>query len=86
VAAAVVGRTDSGPLQPGRPPEDFDCGKRQRNLREPEAGPGWNFIVSRNLPEATAHPQLEPRRKQVALLFADIVDSTELVATLGDES
>jgi class 3 adenylate cyclase len=55
-------------------------------FREPEAGPGCNFIVSRNLPEATAHPQLEPRRKQVALLFADIVDSTELVATLGDES
>jgi class 3 adenylate cyclase len=55
-------------------------------FREPEAGPGCNFNVSRNLPEATAHPQLEPRRKQVALLFADIVDSTELVVRLGDES
>jgi class 3 adenylate cyclase len=53
---------------------------------DPEMCLAGNFIVSRNLPEPTAHQQTEPRRKQVALIFADIVESTELVARLGDEN
>jgi class 3 adenylate cyclase len=45
------------------------------------------FIVSSNLPELAKHPvtPAEPKRKRVALMFADIVESTELVARLGDE-
>jgi class 3 adenylate cyclase len=54
-----------------------------------EAGLGQTagFVVSRNLPEPAelqAH-SADPRRKRVALIFADIVESTQLVARLGDE-
>jgi class 3 adenylate cyclase len=46
------------------------------------------FIVSRNLPEPPQHsvPEVEPKRRRVAIMFADIVGSTELVAGLGDEN
>jgi class 3 adenylate cyclase len=45
------------------------------------------FIVSSNMPEFARHPvtPAEPKRKRAALMFADIVESTELVARLGDE-
>jgi class 3 adenylate cyclase len=54
---------------------------------DPEIGPTGQFIASSNLPEPAEHPltPAEPRRKQVALIFADIVESTEMVARLGDE-
>jgi class 3 adenylate cyclase len=56
-------------------------------FRESESGLTDKFIVSRNLPEPANYPvaAAEPRRKRVALIFADIVESTELVARLGDE-
>src|SRR5215469_14023810 len=46
-------------------------------FHDPEIGPTGNFIVSNNLPEPAEHPvtSAEPRRKQVALIFADIVES-----------
>ena len=55
-------------------------------FRDLESGRTGEFIVSRNLPEPAEHPEAKPRRKQVAVLFADIVESTELVARLGDEN
>jgi len=55
-------------------------------FRDPEIGRQGQFIVSRNLPEPAEHPKAELRRKQVAVLFADIVESTELVARIGDEN
>lgn len=54
-------------------------------FRDPEIGLTEEVMISRNLPEPAAHPETEPKRKQVALIFADIVESTELVARLGDE-
>jgi class 3 adenylate cyclase len=54
-------------------------------FRDPETGPPGEFIVSRNLPEPAEPPEAKPSRKQVAVLFADIVESTELIARLGDE-
>ena len=55
-------------------------------FHDPKIGRTGEFIVSRNLPEPAEHPGAEPRRKQVDVLFADIVESTELVARLGDEN
>ncbi|MBV8451159.1 MAG: adenylate/guanylate cyclase domain-containing protein [Deltaproteobacteria bacterium] len=56
-------------------------------FHNPEIGLTGKFIVSSNLPEPAEHSLIpaEPRRRQVALIFADIVESTELVARLGDE-
>lgn len=56
------------------------------DLRNPEIGLTGKFTVSSNLPEPVGHHEALPRRKQVALIFADIVESTELVARLGDEN
>ena len=56
-------------------------------FHDPKIGLTGKFIVSSNLPELAEHAitPAEPARKQVALIFADIVESTELVARLGDE-
>jgi len=56
------------------------------NIRNPEIELTGKFTVSRNLAEPAGHQEALPRRKRVALTFADIVESTELVARLGDES
>ena len=56
-------------------------------VRDPEIGRTGKFIVSRNLPEPADHSSAEvgPKRKRVVLIFADIVESTELLARVGDE-
>jgi class 3 adenylate cyclase len=51
----------------------------------PEIGPTASLIVSPNLPEPVENPETRPNRKLAALMFVDIVESTELVARLGDE-
>jgi class 3 adenylate cyclase len=62
-------------------------GMLNATYRDPEDGLTGKFIVSSNLPQPAEHPvtPAEPRRKQVVLIFADIVESTELIARLGDE-
>jgi class 3 adenylate cyclase len=49
--------------------------------------PTGKLLVSRNLPEPSEHSATEtaPRRRRVALIFADIVESTELLARVGDD-